>query len=202
MDTSKKMQMRVWLWLLVVFFVAVIVFGPLYAALLTLAAFAAWKAYSYFKLKTFWDKQADPAKQTIEYAVALLNKQKPMNSLWVDLLARSDMSKRSTDYRVQLMGEAILCEQGNPIENWTQWGASRMNERVTNLSDEELAENYATDGGPPITMRDVMISLAAFEIIVAEHALRLHGITEPRAVIAQRTAQIVLQGIGDITTAS
>lgn len=201
MDTSKKMQMRLWLWLFALFIIAAIGVGPMRAALLSLAALAAWKAYSYFKLKKFWDQQPDPAKQTIEYATSLLNKQKPMNSLWVDVLARSDMRKVSTDYRVQLMAEAIICEKEDPVESWTQWGASRMDVHIRNLPEEELAENFASEGVPQ-TVHDVMISRVAFEVIVAEHALRLHGIAEPRAAIAQRTTRIMLERYNRVISAS
>lgn len=187
MSFESKMKFRIYACLVAGFVLLVFIVGLLYALSIALLAFLLWKAYLYAKLMHWWKGESPITHQIIEFIAERLNDGPNSKSLWVKSLASPETAELARNYRVELMARPMIIEKQSPslIEGWTEWGATRLEECVLRLDAKELAENMGSETNP-IPMGRIMVSKAALEITVAEHALALLGIPNSRQVVSQR----------------
>ena len=170
--------------------------GMVYALSIALLAFMLWKAYSYIKMMRWWKGESAVSRQMIEHVTERLNEGKHSKNVWVQSLTVPEVSKLALDYRVELMARPMIIEKESPnaIEGWTEWGGTRLRDCVLQHSVDELAANVGSDEHP-LPMLKLMIAKAAFEILVAEHALNLLNVRNPREPISQRTLSRELENL-------
>jgi len=187
MSIKGKIEFRIYIVLGIAFVVLGLAIGFLYSLLLALFAFALWKAYSYSKLMNWWKRESALSRQIIEFVSDRLNEGVDSQYFWVRSLTVPEVMEFAKTYRVELMARPLIIEKSTPnlIEGWTDWGSSRLEECVLSVPAEELGRNVGSAENP-IPMMRVMIAKAAFEIIVAEHALQLLSVSDPRQTISQR----------------
>ena len=186
MSVESKIKFRAYAFIVAVFVVLAFIFGILYTLWVALLAFLLWKAFQWIKMLRFWNNESLLNRQLIEYITAQLNEGDRSTNLWVKSLTLPEMKDFALKYRVELMARNAIIEKDstNLIEGWTSWGASRLEEYVLQLSGEELANDIGSEEHQmPFGM--VMVMRAAFEILVAEHALSLLKVQNPREAISR-----------------
>ncbi len=107
-------------------------------------------------------------------------------SPWVQHLRQPENQEFGRQYRTTLIEQARELQLDilltNQIKRWREWGATRIEEYVLDREDD-LSRDIAP-GGSIISSYDLMMNRAAFEVVVAEEALRILGVLDPRAVIS------------------
>lgn len=188
MSTESKMTFRIYAFSALAFIVLALIVGFVYAILIALLAFLLWKIYSYSKLMRWWKGEPFVSRQIIDFVTERLNEGTKSKNLWIQSLTTPEVAEFDRNYRVELMARPMIIEKGssNVIEGWTEWGATRLEENVPTHSVEELGENVGNKENP-LPMLKLMIAKAAFEILIAEHALALLNVPNPRKVVSQRT---------------
>jgi hypothetical protein len=186
-SVESKFKFRIYALLGAAFIVLALIVGPLYAFLTALLAFLLWKVYTYSKSMRWWKSESTTSRQIIEFLIDRLNEGSNSRNCWVQSLALPEVSKFEKEYRVELMARPLIVEKEStdPVEGWTEWGATRLEDCVLRLSADELASNVGSEENP-IPMLKVMIAKAAFEITVAEHALALLSVPNPREAVSRR----------------
>jgi hypothetical protein len=186
-SVESKIKFRIYALLGAAFIALAFIVGPLYAFLIALLAFLLWKAYTYSKSMRWWKSESVTSRQIIEFIIGSLNEGSNSKNCWVQSLALPEVSEFAKEYRVELMATPLIIEKEpkNLVEGWTEWGATRLEDCVLRLSAEELASNVGSEENP-IPMLKVMIAKAAFEITVAEHALALFSVPNPREAVSRR----------------
>jgi hypothetical protein len=123
-------------------------------------------------------------------------------SPWVQHLRQPENQEFGRQYRTILIERARELQLDilltNQIKRWREWGATRIEEHVLDREDD-LSRDIAP-GGSIISSYDLMMNRAAFEVVVAEEALRILGVLDPRAVIstmALRRSEYRLAVYGD-----
>jgi len=187
MSAESKLKFRIGMLSLAAFVVLVFIIGVAYSIAVALLAFLIWKVYSQAKLMRWWKRESPVTRQIIEFVNQRLNERKESKNLWVKSLVLPEVAEFAKDYRVELMARPMIIEKesNNVIEGWTEWGATRLEDCVLRRSAEELASNVGSDENP-IPMLKVMVAKAALEITVAEHALALLSVPNPREVVSRR----------------
>jgi hypothetical protein len=188
MSVESKIEFRAYAFIAVGFVVLYFIFGITYAFLAALLTLLLWKAYKWLKVMRWWKGESPLTRQMIEYITARLNEGVGSNNRWVSSLSLPEMAVYANGYRVELMARPMIIEKQSRslIDGWTNWGATRLQEDVMNVPPEELESNIGSKEHP-IPMAKVLIARAAFEILVAEHALELLNVSNPRAEIARKT---------------
>ncbi len=196
MSVESKIKLRIFLFLAAAIILLAWIVGIVYALSIALLAFILWKAYSYIKMMRWWKGESAVSRKMIEYVTERLNEGKRSNNLWVQSLIVPEATKLALDYRVELMARPKMIEKESPnvVEGWTGWGGTRLQDCVLQHSVEELAANMGSDENP-LPMLKLMIAKAAFEILVAEHALKLLNVPNPRELISQRTLSKELENL-------
>jgi hypothetical protein len=196
MSVESKIKFRAYAFIAAGFVVLAFIVGILYALWIALLTFLLWRAFKWMKLMHWWKSESSLTRQMIEYITARLNEGEGSHNLWVSSLVLPEMAKYANDYRVELMARPMIIEKESPslVDGWTDWGATRLEEYVMNIPAEELRNNVGSEGNP-IPMGRVLIARVAFEILVAEHALGLLKVPDPRAVIARKTLEPELNRI-------
>jgi hypothetical protein len=196
MSVESKMKFRAYASIAGGFVVLSFIVGITYAFLTALLAVLLWNAYKWLKLMRWWRRESPLTRQMIEHISAQLNEGTKSKNVWVGSLTLPEMANYAKDYRVELIARPMMIEKEskNLAEGWTDWAASRLEEYVLKVPTEELEKNVGSKDHP-ILMGRVLIARVAFEILVAEHALRLLNIPDPRATIARRTLAPQLERI-------
>lgn len=196
MSVESKIKFRIFVFLAAAIILLAWIVGVVYALSIALLVFILWKAYSYMKMMRWWRGESAVSRQMIEYVTERLNEGKRSKNLWVQSLTVPELTKLALDYRVKLMARPKMIEKESPnaVEGWTEWGGTRLQDCVLQHSVEELAANMGSDENP-LPMLKLMIAKAAFEILVAEHALKLLNVPNPREPISQRTLSKELENL-------
>lgn len=187
MSVESKIKFRAYAFIAAGFIVLAFIIGILYALWVALLAFLLWKAYKWMKILRFWKKEPLLTRKIIEYATGRLNEGRNSSNLWVQSLKEPELADFALNYHVELMARPTLIEKeySDLIEGWTEWGGSRLEECVLSLPTEVLADNVGKQGNQ-IPMYGVMISKAALEIQIAEYALGLLNVQNPRETVSRR----------------
>jgi hypothetical protein len=187
MSVESKLTFRIGALALAAFIVLAFIIGVAYSIAVVLLVFLIWKVYSQAKLMRWWKRESPVTRQIIEFVNQRLNEGKESKNLWVQSLVLPEVAGLAKDYRVELMARPMIIEKesNNVIEGWTEWGATRLEDCVLRLSAEELASNVGSEENP-IPMVKVMVAKAALEITVAERALALLSVPNPREAVSSR----------------
>ena len=187
MGVGSKIKWRVYGFSVAALIVLSFFIGVIYALLLVLLAFLSWKAYDSLRLMHWWKKESAISREMIEYINERLNEGIKSRNLWVQGLVLPEVAKFALDYRVELMARPRIIEKesSNPVDGWTEWGAARLDD-LMNASPELLGDNIGSEENP-LLMGRMLIARAGFEVLVAEHALRLLNVKDPREAIVQKT---------------
>jgi hypothetical protein len=123
----------------------------------------------------------------MEYIAQRLNEGERSENLFVQSLTVPALAKSAKNYRLEISATPLVIEKTSPdpVEGWTDWGATRLRENMLQYSAEEWSANVGSDEHP-LPMVKIMVSRAAFEVLIAEHGLRLLKVSDPRAAISQR----------------
>lgn len=201
MGVKSKIKFRAYAFIAAGFVVLIFIVGITYAFLAALLAFLLWNAYQWMKMLRFWNSQSVLSRQIVEYITAHLNEGDRSSNLWVKSLTLPEMKDFALTYRVELMARNAIIEKesANLIEGWTEWGSTRIDENVLQQTDEVLNSNIGSEE-KPIRMKDVLIEKGAFETLVAEYALKLLGVDDPRSTICQRFLKRQLEEINALRT--
>ena len=179
MGVESKIKTRL-IWCIVgVFVVLAILVGLLQALEITIGLFLIWKAYGWFKLHQFWQKESAQSKLTIEYVTKRLNEGAASNNLWIRYLTTPEGRDISSAYRVGLTAAAMLVEAkgGDPIEGWSYWASERIEECIETFY-EGLTERVNV-GRVPTTTFELITQQLELEFDVARHALSHLGVAHP-----------------------
>lgn len=195
MSVGSKIAFRAYSFIAAAFVVLAFIVGIKYALLFAVLAVLLWKAYGWLRVMRWWKRESPFTQQMIEHITARLNEGKDSSNLWVVSLTLPETAEFAKDYRVELMARPMIIEKEFPgqVDGWTMWGATRL-DGIVNASPEDLESNVGTKDDP-IPMARVLVARAAFEVLLAEHALKLLNVAEPRAVIARKTASLELERI-------
>jgi hypothetical protein len=190
MSIESKIKFRVYAFVAAGFVVLAFIVGILYALWVALLVFLLWKAYKWLKVMRWWKSESQLTRQMAEYITSRTNEGMGSSNLWVTSLTVPEVREFAVKYHAELMARnpVIEKESANLIEGWTKWGASRLEEHVLSLSAGELSSDVGTEESP-MPFGRLMIARTAFEIQVAEHALELLNVPDPRAEIARRILQ-------------
>ena len=189
---ERKISARLYLFIGLSFLSLTFLLGISRTAILAVTVIFAWKAREVFLLKKVWRGETVFDKAMTEFTMSKLNEGSRSNNLWVAYLSDPELASTSKDYVVELLAcpKLIRAESATEIQGWTKWRATRMEENLTNRDDDTLSERFSKDqNGRAITIRDVMLQKTVLEITLAEHALKLLAVPDPRAAIATLAAE-------------
>ncbi len=126
------------------------------------------------------------AKKLVTFITEHLEVPSENKSLWTQYLRQPENQKFAKQYRISLIEKAGELRLDSlltaHIKHWREWGATRIEEHVLDREDE-LGPDVAP-GSSAISGYDLMMNRAAFEIVVAQEALRLLGVRNREGVIA------------------
>ncbi|RSL18618.1 hypothetical protein EDE15_4208 [Edaphobacter aggregans] len=182
MGVESKIKTRLYWSLLVVFVLLAILVGLVKALVITVALFAGWKAYGWFKLHQFWKQESAQSKVTIDYVAERLNEGASSDNLWIRYLATSVSQNARANYRVELMAAAKVVEArgGNLSEGWRLWFTERVHNHVEAFYD--TMRDRVSVGKIPTTVFELVAQKVDLELDVAQRAFTFLGVTDASAV--------------------
>jgi len=153
-----------------------------------------WKAHGFFVSSRWWNSQSKFERQMADFVHRSISDGGRSSNTWLQMLAEPKLDSVRSDYELKLFMRRgmISAEQREPAQGWTDWGATRVDENVTNQTQQFLLTDVGSEGQPLLGW-SLMIQKCAFEVLVAEHALGLLGVANPREAIQKRTAELDAQ---------